>query len=56
MGIGGSVKTEHSEGKDKTEGKVTTDTREALMFEATGGNTILAAELVLNIISFVQSN
>ncbi|KAG8691309.1 hypothetical protein FRC11_005056 [Ceratobasidium sp. 423] len=40
--VSASVKTSHEKGSAQQQGQTTTDTKEKLVFEATGGNTLLA--------------
>ena len=44
IGVGGSMKASHETQDSKEQSQRSTDTQEAMVFEATGGNTILAAE------------
>ena len=43
IGVGGSIKASHETQDSKEQSQRSTDTQ-AMVFEATGGNTILAAE------------
>ena len=46
VGVGGSMKASHETQDSKDHSQKSSDRQEAMVFEATGGNTILAAEYV----------